>query len=78
MVVEITEDLVGSPSPFAFQLNGYSPEWRHRSTSGSSAWAFHGAASSNQLNSYAENWPPGVVPEPLFNIEPSGFVSLPN
>ncbi len=73
VTVEITEDLVGSP-PFAFQLNGYSP-----SGDKIDFWQQYGlsmAPGSNQLNSYAENWPPTGAN--LFNIEPSGFVSLPN
>jgi hypothetical protein len=73
VTIDIKEDLIGTP-PCSFQLNAYSP-------SGDTIdfWQQYGismAPNSNQLNSFAENWPPSG--NNLFNIEPAGFVNLPN
>ena len=73
VTIDVTEDLVGTP-PCSFQLNAYSPRG-----DGVEFWQQYGismAPSSNQLNSFAENWPPSGPN--LFNIEPAGFITLPN
>jgi hypothetical protein len=72
VTIDVTEPLVGSP-PFSFQLNAWSPQ------GDLDAWQQYGislAPGSNQVNSFAENWP--TAGNNLFNIEPAGFVSLPN
>ena len=72
VTIDVTEDIVGSP-PFSFQLNGYSP---HNDLDGWQQYGISMAPGSNQLNSFAENWP--LSGNNLFNIEPNGFITLPN
>jgi hypothetical protein len=72
VTIEVTEDLVGTP-PFSLQLNAWSP------SGDLDNWQQYGismAPGSNQLNSFAENWP--ASGNNLFNIEPNGFITLPN
>jgi len=72
VTVEFTEDLVGTP-PCSLQLNAWSP------SGDLDHWQQYGismAPDSNQLNSFAENFPTSGVN--LFNIEPNGFITLPN
>jgi Ricin-type beta-trefoil lectin domain-like len=71
VIIDITQDLVGTP--FSFQLNAYSPK------SDLDAWQQYGvsmAPGSNDLNTFAENWP--ISGNNLFNIEPGSLISLPN
>jgi hypothetical protein len=72
VIIDITQDIVGTP-PMSFQLNAYSPK------PDLDAWQQYGismAPGSSEINSFAENWP--LSGANLFNIEPDGFVSLPN
>jgi hypothetical protein len=72
VTMEVTEDLIGTP-PFSLQLNAWSP------SGDLDNWQQYGismAPGSNQLNSFAENWPASGAN--LFNIEPDGFITLPN
>lgn len=72
VTIDVTEDIVGTP-PFNFQLNAYSP---HADLDGWQQYGISMAPGSNQLNSFAENWP--LSGNNLFNIEPAGFVTIPN
>lgn len=72
VTIDITQDIVCNP-PISFQFNAWSPK------PDLDAWQQYGismAPGSNQLNSFAENWP--LSGDNLFNIEPAGFVNLPN
>jgi hypothetical protein len=72
VTINVTEDIVTNP-PCSFQLNGYSP---HNDLDSWQQYGISMAPSSNQLNSFAENWP--LSGNNLFNIEPNGFITLPN
>ena len=72
VTIDVTQDIVGTP-PFNFQLNAYSP---HNELDGWQQYGISMAPGSTQLNSFAENWP--LSGNNLFNIEPSGFVNIPN
>ncbi|HEV3436513.1 MAG TPA: VCBS repeat-containing protein [Gemmata sp.] len=72
VTIEITQDVVGTP-PFNLQLNAYSPRGE---VDGWQQFGISMAPGSTQLNSFAENWP--LSGDNLFNIEPPGFVSIPN
>jgi Ricin-type beta-trefoil lectin domain-like len=84
--VYFSEDLVISPTsgikpngpttaqPISFQLNGFSPK-----PDQVDFWQQYGISmypDYNQLATFAENWPENGPN--LFNIEPNGFVTLPN
>ena len=72
VTIDVTQDIVGTP-PFNFQLNAYSP---HNEVDGWQQYGISMAPGSSQLNSFAENWP--LSGNNLFNIEPNGFVNIPN
>lgn len=72
VTIDITQDLVGTP-PYNFQLNAWSP---HNELDGWQQYGISMAPGSTELNSFAENWP--LSGNNLFNIEPNGFVSIPN
>lgn len=72
VTIDVTQDIVGTP-PFNFQLNAYSP---HNEIDGWQQYGISMAPGGTQLNSFAENWP--LSGNNLFNIEPNGFVNIPN
>ena len=72
VTITVTGDLVGTP-PFNFQLNAWSPK---NELDGWQQYGISMAPGSTQLNSFAENWP--LSGNNLFNIEPAGFVNIPN
>jgi len=72
VTINVSQEIVTNP-PCSLQLNCYSP------SKDLDAWQQYGismAPSSNQLNSFAENWP--LSGNNLFNIEPDGFITLPS